>query len=212
MSKALTTPRQAASTKTCHTRTRPVSVSAARISGSIIDDGLRDDDDAVAVGAIGDGAADGGEEEDRNLAGERGDAEQRRRAGQADRRATTRPPICIQVPVERDELAAEEELVVAVPEGAGECTARRLLVHRAGARAARIAARCRRRLRPMAVTGDRRTTSPACSTAPRRPTCSFCRSAPVHAGQAGDWPSRVRYSKLTAAAAAFVFEKRHRVF
>ena len=124
------------------------------------------------------------------------DAEQRRRSGQADRPATTRRPTCIQVPVERDELAAEEKLIVAVPEGAGEMRhASACLVHRAGAGAARIAARAAAAAGRGLHRRIARTTLPACSTAPRTPTCSFCSSAPWHAGQRGDWPSRVRYSK-----------------
>jgi len=83
MSNALTTPRHVARTSTCQTRTAPVNVSAARMSGRIIDTVCVMTIDAVAPGAIGDGAADRREEEDRREACKRRRAQERRRSGQA---------------------------------------------------------------------------------------------------------------------------------
>jgi hypothetical protein len=80
---------------------------------------LRDHEDAMAVPAVGEHARERGQDEQRNLTRESGDAEEELGAGQAidePARGDARDPRADQ----RNALPGKEETVVAVREGTGE--------------------------------------------------------------------------------------------
>ena len=78
--------------------------------------GLGRDQDAVAIVAVGDRSADGGQQEDRNLAGKPHKAQQDRRAGEAVDQPRLRHGLHPRAD-QRNELAAEEQPVVLMPKG-----------------------------------------------------------------------------------------------
>ena len=120
MSKAFTTPSRAASTKMCQTWTRPVSVSAGQNAGEDHGSGLGGDHQALAIDAVGGNASERSYEEDRNLAGKADAAQQQG----GFRHAVDEPGLGYGLHPgadERDELSAEEELKIAVAEGAQGC-------------------------------------------------------------------------------------------
>ena len=114
MSKALTTPRSAASTKTCHTWTRPVSVRAARTKARSMAAVCVATRMRTAIVPVGDGAAERSQQEDRNLARKSDKAQQHRRAGQPVDEPGLRHGLHPRAD-QRDELPAEEQPVVPVP-------------------------------------------------------------------------------------------------
>ena len=117
MSNAFTTPSPAASTMICHTCTRPVSVSNARIAARIMDAVCVRDHDPLAVVAVGNDASDGRHDEDRNLAGKSDRPQQQRRTGHA----IDQPGLGHGLHPgadQRDELTGEEQLEIPVPQGA----------------------------------------------------------------------------------------------
>src|ERR1035441_6024219 len=79
--------------------------------------GLRGDDHAPPAVAIGDDAGDGGEQKERNLPGESDAAQQHQRAGDAVDQPGLRQ-VLHPGAAQRNELAREKELEVAIPQGA----------------------------------------------------------------------------------------------
>ena len=117
MSKALTVPSRAATDQDLRIVTWPESVSAASTAGEQGRRALRPDQQPAAIEVVGQRAADRGQEEDRRLADEAGQAEQERRVGQPIDEPRLRHGLQPR-PDERDRLAAEVEAEVAVLERA----------------------------------------------------------------------------------------------
>ncbi len=104
----------------CHTWTCPVSVESRQNPRQNHGRSLGSDDQALAIDAVGSDTSEGGDQKDRNLAGKPDRAEQQC----GFRHAVDEPCLghglhpCTD---ERDELPAEEQLKIAVTQGAQSC-------------------------------------------------------------------------------------------
>ena len=120
ISKALTAPSSAESTKMCQIRTVPVSVRAASASANTMDKGLGGDDHALPAVPVGHNAAQGGNQEDRNLAAE-GDSAQHNRGPGEPVNQPRLGEVLHPGTDEGDELAREKQLEIAVLQGSQRC-------------------------------------------------------------------------------------------